>query len=50
MALVAGCAGARPITVGADKGYDTRDFVMELRELGAVPVPLQQFATPMTPN
>jgi transposase len=36
-ALVAGCTGARPITVGADKGYDTSDFVMELRELGAVP-------------
>jgi transposase len=37
VALVAGCTGARPITVGADKGYDTSDFVMELRELGAVP-------------
>jgi len=37
VALVAGCAGARPITVGADKGYDTSDFVMELRELGATP-------------
>ena len=37
VALVAGCAGPRPITVGADKGYDTGDFVMELRELGAVP-------------
>jgi hypothetical protein len=24
VALVAGCTGARPITVGADKGYDTR--------------------------
>ena len=37
VALVAGRAGPRPITVGADKGYDTGDFVMELRELGAVP-------------
>ena len=37
VALVAGCTGARPITVGADKGYDTSDFVMELREVGAVP-------------
>jgi hypothetical protein len=37
VALVAGCAGSRPITVGADKGYDTGDFVMELRELRAVP-------------
>jgi hypothetical protein len=37
VAPVAGCAGPRPITVGADKGYDTGDFIMELRELGAVP-------------
>jgi len=37
VALVAGRAGPRPITVGADKGYDTSDFVMELRELGPVP-------------
>jgi hypothetical protein len=34
VALVAGCAGSRPITVGTDKGYGTSDFVMELRELG----------------
>ena len=27
----------RRITVGGDKGFDTADFVMELRELGAVP-------------
>jgi hypothetical protein len=27
----------RHITVGGDKGFDTADFVMELRELGAVP-------------
>jgi transposase len=27
----------RPLTVGGDKGFDTADFVMELRELGAVP-------------
>src|SRR5262249_11917558 len=25
------------ITVGADKGYDTKDFVRDLRELGATP-------------
>jgi IS5 family transposase len=25
------------MTVGADKGYDTKDFVMELRELGITP-------------
>jgi hypothetical protein len=34
VALLAGCAGPRPIT---DKGNDSGDFVMELRELGAVP-------------
>ena len=28
---------SRRITVGGDKGFDTADFVMELRELGAVP-------------
>jgi transposase len=27
----------RRVTVGADKGYDTADFVMEVRELNAVP-------------
>ncbi len=27
----------RRITIGADKGYDTGDFVMEVRELNAVP-------------
>ena len=26
-----------PKTLGADKGYDSRDFVMELRELGVTP-------------
>jgi hypothetical protein len=35
--LVAERAGPRPITVGADKGYGTGDFVMQLRQLGAVP-------------
>jgi transposase len=29
--------GARRITLGADKGYDTRDFVDELRDRGATP-------------
>ena len=28
---------AGPKTIGADKGYDTHDFVMELRELGITP-------------
>lgn len=30
-------AGTHPITVGADKAYDTRDHVNELRQLGATP-------------
>ena len=29
--------GTRRVTIGADKGYDTRDFVAELRERGATP-------------
>jgi transposase len=29
--------GAKRITLGADKGYDTRDFVDELRDRGATP-------------
>ncbi len=29
--------GSRRITIGADKGYDARDFVAELRERGATP-------------
>jgi hypothetical protein len=32
-----GHAGPRPITVGADKGYETSNFAMDLRKLGAVP-------------
>ena len=35
--LVAGRAGPQPITVGADRAYDAADFVLELRELRAVP-------------
>jgi transposase len=27
----------RRVTIGADKGYDTADFIMEVRELNAVP-------------
>lgn len=36
--------GAHRITVGADKGYDTRDHVAELRHLGVTPH-VAQFAT-----
>ena len=39
LAMLAGVAreSGRRITIGADKGYDTADFVMEVRELNAVP-------------
>ena len=29
--------GSRPLSVGADRGYDTRDFVAECRELNITP-------------
>ena len=29
--------GSRPLSVGADRGYDTRDFVAESRELNITP-------------
>jgi transposase len=29
--------GTKPVTVGADKGYDTADFVAECRHMGATP-------------
>ena len=35
--MVADIAGNRRITVGGDKGYDTHDFVEDLRELQATP-------------
>lgn len=35
--LVERHAGGRRVTVGADKAFDTADFVMELRERGATP-------------
>ena len=30
-------AGTKPVTVGGDKGYDTRDFVNECRHMGVTP-------------
>lgn len=30
-------SGKRHVTIGADRGFDTRDFVEDLRELGATP-------------
>ncbi len=36
-AMVEAVPGRHRITVGADRAYDTRDFVARLRELGAAP-------------
>lgn len=35
--LIEPCTGSNPVTLGADKGFDTRDFVIELRELNVTP-------------
>jgi transposase len=35
--MVGAIAGSHPVTVGADKGYDTREFVEELRYRSATP-------------
>jgi transposase len=37
LAMVANLAGHQPVTVGADKNYDTRDFVAKARDLKATP-------------
>ncbi len=37
IAMVDGLGGARRITLGGDKGYDTRDFVKELRDRDVTP-------------
>jgi IS5 family transposase len=35
--MIENVPGSRRITVGADKGYDTRDFVMACREMNVTP-------------
>ena len=35
--MMAGLARAKRATLGADKNYDTRDCVVELRDLGVTP-------------
>jgi hypothetical protein len=37
VAMIAAIPGQHRITVGADKAYDTADFVAEMRDLGATP-------------
>jgi hypothetical protein len=34
---VTSASGKRGVTIGADRGFDTHDFVADLRELGATP-------------
>ncbi len=36
--------GTKPVTVGGDKGFDTRDFVAECRHLGVTPHVAQNLA------
>src|SRR5881396_3215513 len=36
--------GRKPVTVGGDKGFDTRDFVAECRHLGVTPHVAQNLA------
>ena len=38
--------GRQPVTVGGDKGFDTRDFVKECRNLGVTPHVAQNHARP----
>jgi hypothetical protein len=35
--MLGGLEGTAPVTVGADKGYDTKDFVKDLRAMNATP-------------
>jgi len=37
LGMVASLAGDQPVTLGADKAYDTKDFVAQVRELNATP-------------
>lgn len=37
LVMMENIAGDQPVTVGADKGYDTKDFVAEARNLNATP-------------
>ena len=37
LTLVGGLGGSARVTVGADKGFDTRDFVHNLRDMNATP-------------
>ena len=45
LAMIGRCLGGRRCTVAADKGYDSRDFVAQLRTMGATPHVAQFSAT-----
>ena len=44
--MASGLAGAHQKTLGADKNYDTRGFVAEMRRLGVTPHVAQNTARP----
>jgi transposase len=44
--MIADLPGGHPITVAADKGYDTRDFIADLRGMGVTPHVAQYATTP----
>ena len=37
LVMIENIQGDQPITIGADKGYDTKDFVKEMRNMNATP-------------
>ena len=44
--MIGSFEGDKPITVGADKGYDTKDFVKDLRQMNATPHVAQNVKRP----
>ena len=44
--MIGSFEGDTPITVGADKGYDTKDFVKDLRQMNATPHVAQNVKRP----
>ncbi len=44
--MIGSLEGSAPVTVGADKGYDTKDFVKDLREMNATPHVAQNLNRP----
>src|SRR5450432_1446522 len=44
--MIGSLEGTAPVTVGADKGYDTKEFVKDLREMNATPHVAQNHKRP----